>query len=85
MLFRSGKDNVLKRAPHTAAVVSSDEWDRSYSRSLAAYPVEGLRTNKFWPAAGRLDDVHGDQNLVCECGDVAQYAEQEEGSGAKSY
>ncbi|PWN29125.1 putative GCV2-glycine decarboxylase P subunit [Jaminaea rosea] len=77
------KDNVLKRAPHTAAVVSSDDWDRSYARSLAAYPVEGLRRNKFWPAAGRLDDVHGDQNLVCECGDVAQYAEQEEGSATK--
>lgn len=67
--------NVLKNAPHTAQVVIQDEWKRPYSRELAAYPVPGLRMRKFWPSAGRLDDVHGDQNLVCECGDVSQYAE----------
>jgi glycine dehydrogenase len=67
--------NVLKNAPHTAQVVTADQWDRPYSRELAAYPVEGLRERKFWPASGRLDDVHGDQNLVCECGSVDQYAE----------
>lgn len=77
------EDNLLKNAPHTVQVVSSDEWTRPYSRSQAAYPAGDVqRLNKFWPASGRLDDVHGDQNLICECGSVDQYAEQTEGATA---
>jgi len=60
-------NNPLKNAPHTAAVVSADKWDRPYSRELAAYPVAWLRRNKFWPVAGRVDNVYGDRNLVCSC------------------
>lgn len=69
------KNNVLKNAPHTAEVVTSDEWTRPYSRELAAYPVPSLRTRKFWPPSGRLDEVYGDSNLVCECGSVDEYTE----------
>jgi glycine dehydrogenase len=61
------KDNVLKNAPHTAAVVISDSWGYSYSREKAAYPREWVRENKFWPTVGRVDDAYGDRNLVCSC------------------
>jgi glycine dehydrogenase len=60
-------NNPLKRAPHTAAAVSADQWDRLYSRELAAYPAPWLREHKFWPYVGRIDNVYGDRNLVCSC------------------
>ena len=66
-------DNPLVHAPHTAAIVSGDQWTRSYSRSQAAYPVESLRENKYWPPVGRLDHVYGDRNLVCSCPSIADY------------
>jgi glycine dehydrogenase len=61
------KDNVLKNAPHTASVVISDTWEHSYSREKAAYPLDWVRDNKFWPTVGRVDDAYGDRNLVCSC------------------
>jgi len=61
------KDNVLKNAPHTAAVVSASEWAHPYSREVAAYPDPHTRAAKFWPAVGRVDNVYGDRNLVCAC------------------
>ena len=61
------KNNVLKHAPHTATVVSSDSWDRPYSRQQAAYPVPSLYKYKFWPSVGRIDNVYGDKNLFCSC------------------
>ena len=57
--------NILKNAPHTARVVSSDEWVYNYTREQAAYPVK--QNNKFWPAVSRIDNVYGDRNLVCSC------------------
>ena len=57
--------DILKNAPHTARVVSSDKWVYNYSREQAAYPVN--QTNKFWPAVSRIDNVYGDRNLVCSC------------------
>ena len=65
------EDNPLKHAPHTAAVVCADEWTRKYARSLAAYPVESLRKNKYWVPVGRADNVYGDRNLFCSCLPVA--------------
>lgn len=59
--------NPLKLAPHTAQVVTSDAWDRPYSRELAAFPAPWTRENKFWPAVGRIDGVYGDRNLFCSC------------------
>ncbi|GAC1340328.1 MAG: aminomethyl-transferring glycine dehydrogenase [Myxococcales bacterium] len=67
--------NVLKGAPHTAAVLVADAWDRPYSRERAAYPVPALRTTKFWPAVGRLNHVLGDRNLVCSCPPLSDYLE----------
>ena len=66
-------DNVLKNAPHTADMVSADNWTRPYSREKAAYPVRGLRENKFWPTVGRLDNVYGDRNPVCSCPPLEDY------------
>jgi glycine dehydrogenase len=68
-------NNPLKQAPHTAKVVCSDEWDRPYSRELAAFPSPSTRLSKFWPAVGRVDNVYGDRNLVCSCVGMEAYAE----------
>jgi len=67
-------DNPLKNAPHTADMVCGDEWDHPYTREQAAYPLPILRTHKFWPYVGRVDNVHGDRNLVCTCDTVEAYA-----------
>ncbi len=67
------KNNLLKHAPHTADVVTADAWNRPYTRETAAYPVQGLREFKFWPAVGRVDNVYGDRNLVCSCVGMEAY------------
>ncbi len=61
------QNNPLKNAPHTAASVCGDAWDRPYSRELAAYPTARLRSYKYWPPVGRVDNVYGDRNLFCTC------------------
>jgi glycine dehydrogenase len=68
------ENNPLRRAPHTLATVTANEWDRPYSREQAAYPVEGLRREKFWPAVARIDNAFGDRNLVCTCPSVEEMA-----------
>ncbi len=68
-------DNPLKHAPHTAAVVTSDAWNRKYSREQAAFPAPWVRGHKFWPAVGRIDNPFGDRNLVCTCPPMAEYCE----------
>lgn len=67
-------DNLLKNAPHTAAMVMAEEWTHPYSRERAAFPVPRLRKHKYWPSVGRVDNVHGDRNLVCTCDSVEAYA-----------
>ncbi|MEN9640733.1 MAG: hypothetical protein RLZZ262_2602, partial [Bacteroidota bacterium] len=69
-------DNVLKMAPHTGLELTSDVWNHSYSREKAAYPVAGLRENKFWTYVGRVDNAFGDRNLVCTCPPMEMYEEQ---------
>ena len=66
--------NPLKHAPHTARVVCADEWNRPYSRELAAFPDRHTRAAKFWPSVGRVDNVYGDRNLVCSCVGMEAYA-----------
>ncbi|MCR9144533.1 MAG: aminomethyl-transferring glycine dehydrogenase [bacterium] len=70
-------DNVLKNAPHTAVEVSADEWTHAYTRGEAAYPVAGLRNEKFWAPVGRIDNAYGDRNLVCACPPLEDYADFE--------
>lgn len=67
------QDNPLKNAPHTVDRVSSDQWSHGYSRQLAAYPVDSLRTAKYWSPVGRVDNVYGDKNLVCSCPPMSDY------------
>ncbi|MBV9391946.1 MAG: aminomethyl-transferring glycine dehydrogenase, partial [Verrucomicrobia bacterium] len=61
------KDNVLKRAPHTAEDIISESWDRGYTRESAAYPSDWSRQSKYWPPVSRIDGVFGDRNLFCSC------------------
>ncbi len=68
-------DNPLKNAPHPAEVICADEWSHAYGREQAAYPMPWLRQHKFWPSVGRIDNVHGDRNLVCTCDNVESYAQ----------
>jgi glycine dehydrogenase len=71
------ENNVLVNAPHTSRVVLADQWDRPYSREKAAFPLPGLRFNKFWPSVSRIDSAYGDRNLVCSCVPVSEYLEAE--------
>lgn len=78
--IESGKadkaNNPLKHAPHTQAVVCADEWTRPYSRQEAAFPLYYVTLNKFWPSVARVNNTHGDRNLICTCEPVSSYAEE---------
>lgn len=65
-------NNPLKNAPHTAAAVTADDWDRPYTRTVAAWPVSWLREHKFWPSVARIDNVYGDRHVFCSCPPVPQ-------------
>jgi len=60
-------DNPLVNAPHTAAMVTADEWEHAYPRSLAAYPAGVDRARKYWSPVRRIDGAYGDRNLICSC------------------
>ncbi len=66
-------DNVLKNAPHTIGAISATEWKHSYTREKAAFPVESLKSNKFWPYSSRINNAYGDRNLVCSCNSIESY------------
>lgn len=68
-------DNPLKNAPHTQAVVCADEWKHSYTRQQAAFPLHYVTLNKFWPSVARVNNTHGDRNLICTCEPVSSYME----------
>jgi glycine dehydrogenase len=72
-----GDDNPLKNAPHTAAVVTAEEWTHPYGREQAAFPAPWTREHKFWPTVGRVDNAYGDRNLVCACPPTESYREEE--------
>ncbi len=69
-------DNVLKNAPHTINVLTAEEWNHSYTRQKAAYPLKWIIENKFWPSVGRIDDGYGDRNLVCSCEPIEAYRQE---------
>ena len=77
--IESGKypkdNNPLKNAPHTAASIARDTWDRPYSRETAVFPAEWTKEHKFWPPVSRVNDVHGDRNLVCACPPIEAYTD----------
>ena len=61
------ENNMLKKAPHTARQIASENWNHPYTREQAAFPAAWTREHKFWPAVGRIDNVYGDRNLFCSC------------------
>jgi glycine dehydrogenase len=67
------EDSVLKNAPHTQAMVTADEWTHSYSRQDAAFPLEYIKENKYWPRVRRVNDAFGDRNLICSCNPIEDY------------
>jgi glycine dehydrogenase len=69
-------DNPLKNAPHTQQNICSDEWNHSYTRQQAAFPLAYLQENKFWPSVGRVNNTYGDRHLICTCEPVSSYAEE---------
>ena len=70
-------ENVLKNAPHTAAMVLEGEWLKPYSREKAVYPASYVKEAKFWPTVARIDSAYGDRNLMCSCIPVSDYQEEE--------
>ncbi len=69
------EDSPLRNAPHTAADLVSDEWAHGYGREQAAFPVSGLRVDKYWPPVGRIDGAYGDRNVVCACPPMDVYSD----------
>jgi glycine dehydrogenase len=67
------QNNPLKNAPHTAAAVTATEWTKPYTRERAAFPAPWTKVHKYWPSVARINDVHGDRNLVCACPPLSAY------------
>ncbi|MEP3838006.1 MAG: aminomethyl-transferring glycine dehydrogenase [Algibacter sp.] len=72
---KSDANNVLKNAPHTLNMITANDWNFPYSREAAAFPLDYVRNNKFWPSVRRVDDAYGDRNLICSCAPIEAYAE----------
>ncbi|MCJ7759171.1 MAG: aminotransferase class V-fold PLP-dependent enzyme, partial [Gillisia sp.] len=69
------ESNLLKNAPHTMAMLTADTWEFKYTREQAAFPLDFVAENKFWPTLRRLDDAFGDRNLICTCNPIEEYLE----------
>lgn len=67
------EDNVLHNSPHTSKMVVTDNWEHSYGREKAAYPLPYVSEAKFWPPVGRVDNAKGDRNLICTCPTTESY------------
>ncbi len=66
-------DNVLKNAPHTSAVATANDWNHPYTREEAVFPAAWVKSGKFWPSVGRVNNTYGDRNLVCACLPIEAY------------
>jgi glycine dehydrogenase len=66
-------NNILKNAPHTLEMLTSDSWTLPYTREKAAYPLDYVADNKFWPSVRRVDETYGDRNLICSCAPIEAY------------
>ncbi|HZL02608.1 MAG TPA: glycine dehydrogenase (aminomethyl-transferring), partial [Cellulomonas sp.] len=73
------EESPLRGAPHTAASVAADSWDKPYGRELAAFPLASLRADKYWPPVRRIDGAYGDRHLVCSRPPIESYTEHVEG------
>jgi glycine dehydrogenase len=68
-------NNPLKNAPHTQEMLTNDVWEFPYSRAVAAFPLDFIKEDKFWPSVRRVDDAYGDRNLICTCAPIEAYVE----------
>ncbi len=68
-------NNVLKNAPHTLDLITANEWPFPYARQTAAFPLDYVKNNKFWPSVRRVNDAYGDRNLICSCVPIESYIE----------
>ncbi|HEU0202744.1 MAG TPA: glycine dehydrogenase (aminomethyl-transferring), partial [Burkholderiaceae bacterium] len=68
------EDNVLRNAPHTAAMALAENWEHDYTREQAAFPLHALKQHKYWPPVARVDNVYGDRNIMCSCPPMTSYA-----------
>ena len=66
-------NNILRNAPHTLAMVTANDWVFPYTREQAAFPLDSIAENKFWPTVRRIDEAYGDRNLVCSCAPIEAY------------
>ena len=66
-------DNPLKNAPHTQFEITKNEWNHTYSRQAAAFPLDYVKLNKFWPSVSRVNNTYGDRNLICSCEPLSSY------------
>ena len=73
LLLLDKVNNPLKNAPHTAAVITGNEWEKPYTRQKAGFPLPYVALNKFWPSVGRVNDTHGDRTLICACPPIEEY------------
>ncbi|MGY0408596.1 MAG: aminomethyl-transferring glycine dehydrogenase, partial [Polaribacter sp.] len=71
--LKDDENNPLKNAPHTQEILTSDNWTLPYTRKQAAFPLEYIAGNKFWPTVRRVDDAFGDRNLMCSCNPIEDY------------
>jgi glycine dehydrogenase len=72
---KDNPNNMLKNAPHTQAMLTNDTWEFPYTRQQAAFPLDYIAENKFWPSVRRVDDAYGDRNLICTCEPIESYME----------
>jgi glycine dehydrogenase len=72
------EDSVLKNAPHTQNMLTAENWNHPYSRKEAAFPLDYIRENKFWPSVRRVNEAYGDRNLVCTCKPIEDYINDED-------
>ena len=73
--YVEGQDSVLKNSPHTQEMTTTDNWNFSYSRQKAAFPLSFVSENKFWPPVRRVNDAYGDRHLICSCNPIEDYME----------
>ena len=72
---KNDEHNILKNAPHTLEMITANDWLYPYTREAAAFPLDYVRDNKFWPSVRRVDDAYGDRNLICSCTPIEAFAD----------
>ena len=72
----SADNSILRHAPYTVEAVTTDQWPHAFSRQQAAFPLNSLKTDRYWPPVARIDNVYGDRNLVCSCPPASEYTDQ---------